>query len=134
MSFEVFDSQARGARLLAGYLRISPSNGRALIRRSDMRAIGINGIVTILVDTDTKRIGFRKPREQVDGRALEPHATVQQRDGGGTVGVALGGPLRKLGLTRIGAAGSYELQTQKGILYICLGQKWEQRSAQDSDS
>ena len=121
MAFKVCTPKVRAQRLPPGYVSLTV-RGRMAIHRDDLTGIAVNGAVTLLADSETKRIGLRCPREQTEGRTVEPHVRVWKRSCVNTAEINIVSALIEIGVDIAGAKGRYELHRhpKDRMLYICL--------------
>lgn len=109
MAFKVFNNSGNGGGLPRGMMTVCLP-GRARFHLEDLADQDIAGRVTVLVDREKKRLGFRRPESHE-----EPFA-VRQDKGCGLIWI--GGALLELGLTVEQAKGTRECVFEKGSLIV----------------
>ena len=113
MSFKVFTPKLRGLPVAPGTVCID-IRGAARITAADLKAVGIAGQATLLIDATGKRIALRRPREN------ETTVRVSDVENGRTVCVRVGQALKAMGIDAVGVEGRRALtvDTRDRLLMI----------------
>ena len=99
--------------------------GAISFHSADLAEVGIGEHVVLLIDTDTIRLGIRRPSDDDEPAAI---LSAKLNETGTRRTIHAGGAFKKLGVDQADARGWYELTVKAGLIVLNLPSRKRRRA------